>query len=197
MHADYPAAHSMDTDWFAVDRDGRVGYFSSGENGPVPVGQRSDADLEELVVNHLRAAAGQPGLSDDDWFLAQDEAYLTSLGIFVFTHPHASEWVEPYARGPGAGRPVHVDQLPPHVRDQCRRVRFPISFAEVEGLQPCEFVECSHWGYSAGYVCGDGKTLRAFPGHEEELRRLWATYCRNPWAQERGLRVEGDEGPPG
>jgi hypothetical protein len=33
---DYPAAHSMDTDWFAVDRDGRVAVFSSGQTGAVP-----------------------------------------------------------------------------------------------------------------------------------------------------------------
>lgn len=33
---DYPAAHSMDTMWFAVDRDGRVAAFESGEAGAVP-----------------------------------------------------------------------------------------------------------------------------------------------------------------
>jgi hypothetical protein len=33
---DYPAAHSMDTDWFAVDADGYVAMFSSGEGGAVP-----------------------------------------------------------------------------------------------------------------------------------------------------------------
>jgi hypothetical protein len=34
---DYPAAHSMDTAFFAVDRDGHVGYFESGDAGAVPV----------------------------------------------------------------------------------------------------------------------------------------------------------------
>ena len=34
---DYPAAHSMDTTWFAVDRNGEVGFFDSGEPGVVPV----------------------------------------------------------------------------------------------------------------------------------------------------------------
>src|SRR4051794_10360255 len=33
---DYPAAHSMDTEWFAVDKDGHVGAFYSGEDGVVP-----------------------------------------------------------------------------------------------------------------------------------------------------------------
>lgn len=33
---DVPAAHSMDTTWFAVDADGCVGVFESGEDGAVP-----------------------------------------------------------------------------------------------------------------------------------------------------------------
>jgi hypothetical protein len=38
METDFPAAHSMDTFWFAVDRDGHVGYFDTGEGGAVPAG---------------------------------------------------------------------------------------------------------------------------------------------------------------
>ncbi len=33
---DYPAAHSMDTEWFAVDADGNVGVFDTGEDGALP-----------------------------------------------------------------------------------------------------------------------------------------------------------------
>jgi len=33
---DFPAAHSMDTNWFAVDADGYIGYFDSSEGGAVP-----------------------------------------------------------------------------------------------------------------------------------------------------------------
>jgi hypothetical protein len=33
---DYPAAHSMDTYWFAVDTDGHVAMFDTGEGGAVP-----------------------------------------------------------------------------------------------------------------------------------------------------------------
>jgi hypothetical protein len=36
--SDYPAAHSMDSCWFAVDRDGRVGFFKTGEAGAQPTG---------------------------------------------------------------------------------------------------------------------------------------------------------------
>lgn len=33
---DFPAAHSMDTYWFAIDADGNIGYFDSSEGGAVP-----------------------------------------------------------------------------------------------------------------------------------------------------------------
>lgn len=33
---DYPAAHSMDTDWFAVDADGKIGLFNTNEDGALP-----------------------------------------------------------------------------------------------------------------------------------------------------------------
>jgi hypothetical protein len=33
---DFPAAHSMDTEWFAIDADGNIGIFDSGEGGAVP-----------------------------------------------------------------------------------------------------------------------------------------------------------------
>jgi hypothetical protein len=32
----FPAAHSMDTEWFAIDADGNIGIFASGEGGAVP-----------------------------------------------------------------------------------------------------------------------------------------------------------------
>lgn len=33
---DFPAAHSMDTTWFAIDADGCVGIFDSSEGGAIP-----------------------------------------------------------------------------------------------------------------------------------------------------------------
>jgi hypothetical protein len=51
MDADYPAAHSMDTVWFAVDLDGHVAYFHSSETGVVPV--QADADSDARVLERL------------------------------------------------------------------------------------------------------------------------------------------------
>jgi len=54
MPADYPAAHSMDTVWFAVDRDGHVAQFESGEAGAVPeAAYREDYDQ---IMDALREA---------------------------------------------------------------------------------------------------------------------------------------------
>ncbi len=51
---DYPAAHSMDTAWFAVDRDGHVAIFETGEAGAVP----TEAYLGEGAWGELEAMPG-------------------------------------------------------------------------------------------------------------------------------------------
>jgi hypothetical protein len=53
--ADFPAAHSMDTDWFAVDRDGHVGVFLSGEAGAVPTEAMQDVDYSECLMRLAEA----------------------------------------------------------------------------------------------------------------------------------------------
>jgi hypothetical protein len=55
---DVPAAHSMDTDWFAVDKDGHVAYFSSGEAGAVPV---DSLTMEPAEADPLGALSPRPG----------------------------------------------------------------------------------------------------------------------------------------
>ena len=73
---DYPAAHSMDTVWFAVDADGHVAMFASGNIGAVPqqasaVGagiEENDCGFLDLLDTlpatggrHDAAACGPPG----------------------------------------------------------------------------------------------------------------------------------------
>ena len=58
---DFPAGHSMDTTWFAVDRDGHVAVFDTGEDGAAPArsvewrlrfgGQ--ERSVAEFLVVHL------------------------------------------------------------------------------------------------------------------------------------------------
>jgi len=53
---DFPAAHSMDTTWFAVDEEGRVARFESGEAGAVPLaaatgGGAAEPSFDVLVLD--------------------------------------------------------------------------------------------------------------------------------------------------
>jgi hypothetical protein len=50
---DFPAAHSMDTMWFAVDADGHVAAFDTGEGGAVP--EIAFADNPYELATLLRA----------------------------------------------------------------------------------------------------------------------------------------------
>jgi hypothetical protein len=50
MDADFPAAHSMDTAFFAVDRDGHVAFFRTGEAGAAPAGA---GDYPEEALEQL------------------------------------------------------------------------------------------------------------------------------------------------
>ena len=73
METDYSAAHSMDSEWFAVDRAGHVGYFRTLENGALPEAALCGNDGEELEerlrqivppceVIFVRAGHFSPGL---------------------------------------------------------------------------------------------------------------------------------------
>ncbi len=61
MFQDYPAAHSVDTEWFAIDEDGYIALFGSGLEGAVPdvfANKFRDRDLGydalfKLVIDHL------------------------------------------------------------------------------------------------------------------------------------------------
>lgn len=48
---DYPAAHSMDTTWWGVDRDGHIARFDTGEAGAAPeeAGEGSHLDVMKLI----------------------------------------------------------------------------------------------------------------------------------------------------
>jgi hypothetical protein len=50
MGPDFPAAHSMDTSWFAVDRDGHVACFNTGEAGAVPNNSLRGVGIYEFIL---------------------------------------------------------------------------------------------------------------------------------------------------
>jgi len=58
---DYPAAHSMDSCWFGVDKDGRVGSFETGDSGAMPIRGVTE-HAAELTRGTDRA--NRPGTAD-------------------------------------------------------------------------------------------------------------------------------------
>jgi hypothetical protein len=188
MGEDFPAAHSMDTEWFAVDRDGQVAFFRSGENGSVPDGAQ-EGDIDAL----LKALGGKRTLKemDYDW----DEAFpeLARLGVHVYEDE--SQWFSgPYVRAHRPERPLHVDQLPPHLREQAKAVRFDdLRFADKDVLQPCDHAEGYAW--PSGYLSEDGKTVRPLPGQEAEFRQDMERFRQDYPEEYKKYHVEGlDEG---
>jgi hypothetical protein len=75
---DYPAAHSMDTDWFAVDADGNVGIFSSSEDGAVPSVVRGEFGIE-LFIERLPKDDRGILVSSTEGSLAAKDANLECL----------------------------------------------------------------------------------------------------------------------
>jgi hypothetical protein len=63
MEPDFPAAHSMDTAFFAVDKDGHVAYFTSGEAGAVP-DQAFTEHPHQLLTRLAQALPAGEGLHD-------------------------------------------------------------------------------------------------------------------------------------
>ena len=53
---DFPAAHSMDTEWYAVDSEGHIGIFHTGEAGAVPESSYGNREEAPTVAELLRAA---------------------------------------------------------------------------------------------------------------------------------------------
>ena len=95
---EFPAAHSMDTDWFALDEDGNVALFVSGEPGAVPEkgvvwcgpgGAPEDgreAFWQTVVLGAAHAADGEPDELPEGFGIAAfrtEEAAREAVGAFA------------------------------------------------------------------------------------------------------------------
>lgn len=169
--SDFPAAHSMDTTWFAVDRDGHVAVFDSGEAGAVPV--EGYTDEWEPILDELVKAAGGPALDEED----EEDAWenrpqrLAALGIYYYAH---EEWENalagPYQRSGAPKAPMPGAKVPRGLLEQM--VSFDGRFAETERLQPVE-----HWpsdAWSDAWVSTDGGSVHCVPGHEDQYAKHFA-----------------------
>src|SRR5262249_43950459 len=164
--------HSMDTQWYAVDADGNVAEFATGENGHAPVNYEGPSYLGELyAARHPDRLDRWPGY----------EVMAAELGVFLYDYGDPWEPIDAYQRTLAPPRPVHVDQLPPAIRLGCKRIQLPgVQFARDVRVQPIEFFPCDCWGRErrVAYVAVDGVTVRPVPRHEprfaEFVRRFRA-----------------------
>jgi hypothetical protein len=167
MPPDYPAAHSMDTQWFAVDADGHVAFAETGESGCAPAGAEQPWIAD--VLARIRGVALSDGFADEIGNNLRDEAVKSGLFVYELQLDY-SPFESPYRLNATPENPIHVDQLPPAVREDVKRVRLnKVRFPEASLLQLVEHVPCVTWGSSAVYLASDGVTLRAIPGHEAEF----------------------------
>jgi hypothetical protein len=253
MEPDYPAAHSMDAQWFAVDRDGHVGSFSSGEAGAVPVhgvigdndvllldriqnlpatgktiydlrGRRELSRSEEpphvwtaahfhvlLFLSALEPlreaiAAGRAievpategkavvfrTLTDEELkcyhalpefqgsfycFIVDNEGErsLARCGFYEYSHL-TDNWISgPYGRQTIPSQPLHIDQLPPALRDYLGRLRLEnVRFADSPYIQPVEHTECESW--ESAYLDVSYRRIRPIPGKEDEYAEHFEEY---------------------
>jgi hypothetical protein len=225
----------MDTFWYAVDKDGRVACFYTGESGAVPLAaadeeatDRIRGELERLLppcafcfdrqgwpqlgdsadgsgsfIYEHRASAPLlmflrsldlvrdelasgiarqlPSTSDFAvWFwdvLDRQTAVMQRLpdrgeclgcfeywgmderdgacddaasrGLFAYTHA-CETWISgPYGRILVPTQPVHVDQLPPALRQHIKSLHFDVDFSSTPYLQPLQHGEGvsmeTHW----------------------------------------------------
>ncbi len=136
---DFPAAHSMDTEWYAVDKEGNVGRFITGEAGAAPNSawnDRGDALSVEDILRALPSGSGieydvddlvaMPGgpVFDYTWRTRQYESSsfsnLAACHYLLLLLPNEESITALQASAPGIiarllgrrGAPVTLDRLP-------------------------------------------------------------------------------------
>jgi hypothetical protein len=167
--SDYPAAHSMDTIWYAVDATGAVAVFNSAEPGPVPksAARREHGDVPRLV----RILGGE--CDDDDFDLQEAFQAAADRGVYVYeVITWECDFIDTYERVAVPKRPLHLDQLPPKLRKNVARCKLPtVDFAKAEELQVVPLVPCDlYWDEAVAYFAVGHKEIRPIPGKEKDYR---------------------------
>jgi hypothetical protein len=173
MDADFPAAHSMDTSWFAIDQNGYVARFFTGAGGAVPILAYCPDAIDRLEDMNLdeaeRAEIGLDSLPD----IPQDRLPDDTLLFHYETCNALDECLaERYQRTGVPKKPIHIDELPPQVRAAIATLRFDrLEFAETDVFQPVELTECETW--DPAYLSGDGKAVKPVPGREKDYAEFY------------------------
>lgn len=165
-----PAAHSMDTDWFAIDELGHVAMFDSGPVGPVP----------EAAARHCPTGSS---FGDELLPLLDDvEAGVLSYDAAdIFAAPPPSGWIARLLGSSLLDAPPRFDQSLFGVLLQMRPVAGVHERLPDYGLRHLPSREGDYaWGHLESPVLrelwSEGWIIRAALGHEIDPTRLGLFY---------------------
>ena len=163
--SDFPAAHSMDTYWFAIDADENVAVFDTGEAGALPYSARKlfICDLILYLPNNDRRT-----------FLLKTARTNTTLAaqlLGMFSYGHGDEWENwiagPYTRNQQPEKLLKLEELPEDIQDLISWTWFEeLCFQDTEIIQPIEYTKCRTWegmGFCQGWVDTKGKIHEHLP----------------------------------
>jgi hypothetical protein len=109
-----------------------------------------------------------PDLDPENLYLEYED--YTRAGLFSYGSGDAWRGIAaPYYRDLTPESPLHIDQVPPAVRDVFNHLRLDnIRFTDTLLVQPCEHGPCHYYDEdeTTGYLASDGVTVRPVPGQE-------------------------------
>lgn len=154
----------MDSTWFAVDEDGHIAFFDTGEGGAMPEAgfpaapaggeldeywilaralwsrAQTDDRLRAMLPSSLRGVEKLVEKSGQ-WELIP--VLLRSLGVFTYSCDEGSAVA--YARDGAVPHPMPVDRLDGETREKLRGAKLPVRFADAPAVAPGEFVPVVSW----------------------------------------------------
>jgi hypothetical protein len=204
MDVDYPAAHSMDTHWFAIDKDGQVGLFFTAETGYLP-NEAVNVEAPDLIELATKLGGkAPPGVDEEEEDIEWDEFLEGLVALGFYTYEYIDNFDDPdglllpYTLTAAPEAPAHIDQLPPQFRQRYRKVQFSTaSFGAADHLQPFDFFPCDTYAEEqVAYLSGDERTLKPVPKREQQYQEFCRENGEQLRASRKGLRIEGlDEKP--
>ena len=127
-------------DWFAVDRRGFIGHFSTAGYGKIPEAILAAYDLVSdlseriLLLSTIASAEGHLAGKIDDWL------EMARRGLFSYDWKH---WKGPYRRAATPSAPIVLKDLPVELAI-VQTIRFDsVCFDETSELNPETLCACA------------------------------------------------------
>jgi hypothetical protein len=136
-----------DWDWFAVDPEGKIGHFTTAGIRELPKTVKQDKEAALKLIHYFFETAHKavgytvrPEVQNDagGWKdesarnrYLKDFVTMASAGIFSYD-TYTSGPNEAYFLVATPAAPLHIDQIPPDIRELVRRTRSPFIFMNSE-----------------------------------------------------------------